>query len=322
MRNAFLLTLLIATAFPCLGAEAYPAKPVRIIVPSGPGSTTDSTGRIIAKQLSEQLGKSFIVENRAGAIGAIGNAYVAQSAPDGYTLLIADTASTIAPAINSALPYNVAKDFTAITQIVRVPLAIVVNSALNVTTLKQFIALAQANPGKLNYGSAGTGGANHLSTELFRLAAKVNLVHVPYKGGGGEAMAALLGEQIQLVITAVPTVLAQVNNGRLRALAVTTDGKRLASMPDVPSMSEAGFPGVSVYVWFGLSGPAGMPSEIVNRLHSEVVKALAVPSVRETLVTQSAEVVGSSPEEFTTYIRSELQRWAEVVKSSGIAGDY
>jgi len=302
----------------CLGAEVYPAKTVRVVAPFAPGGISDIVARVMSQQLSEQLGKSFIVDNRTGAGGIVGNGIVAKAAPDGHTLLMVNPAFTILPGISKSLAYDTVKDFAPITQIMRVPSVLVVSPALNVNTLKDFVALAQASPGKFNYGSGGPGSALHLYSELFKIAAKVDVVHVPYKGGG-ENFAALIGGQIQMLIISVPTALQFVNSGRMRALAVTTDGKRSPSMPDVPSMSEAGISGMTIYVWFGFVGPAGMPKTVVNKLHAEVVKALAVSSVKDQFMGQDAELVGSSPAEFSKLIRDELQLWAGVIKSAGIA---
>ncbi|MBI4191023.1 MAG: tripartite tricarboxylate transporter substrate binding protein [Betaproteobacteria bacterium] len=317
MRNALLFVLTLFGASLCFGAEVYPSKAVRVIVPFAPGGSTDFTARVISLQLSEQLGKSFVVDNRTGASGTIANGMVVRSAPDGYTLMLADTSTTIVPGLFKSLPFDVAKDFAPITQIIGAPNVLVVHPSLKASTLKEFVALAQANPGKFNYGSAGAGGLNHLMAELFKIAAKVNVAHIPYKGAG-EVVPAVLGGQVEMLISTIPTVLAYVNSGKLRALAVTTDGKRAPSMPNVPSMSEAGVSGMTIYAWYGLVGPAGMPKAVVNKLHAEVVKAIAVPSVKERFITQGGEAVGSSPEEFSKLIRNELPRWAEVIRSAGI----
>ena len=317
MRNAFLLVTMLVGATLCLGAEIYPSKPVRVIVNQGPGGSTDFAARVIAQQLSDQLGKSFVVDNRAGASGIIGYGFVAKSPSDGYTLTMADATFAVAPGMQKTLPYDPVKDFTPITQIMRVTNVLVVSPSLNVGTLKEFITLAQARPAALNYGSGGTGSATHLWGELFKTMAKVNLTHVPYKGGG-EAMAALLGGEIQMQMPSIPTALGQIKGGKLRALAVTTDGPRSLLLPDVPSMIEAGIPGTAIYAWQGLIGPGGIPKEVVNKLNAEVRKALTVPAVREKLISQSAELVDSNPEAFSQFIRTELQRWAEVIKSAGI----
>jgi tripartite-type tricarboxylate transporter receptor subunit TctC len=300
-----------------LGAEVYPSKPVRLIVSFGPGSTVDLIARVIAQQLSEQLGKSIVVDNRTGAGGSIGNGFAAKSAPDGYTLLLGETSLCMSPGLFKSLPYDTARDFTPISQIVGTPMALVVHPSVKASTLKELVALAHASPGKLNYASAGTGSPVHLATELFKIAAKANIVHIPYKGGG-EMVTAVLGGQVQMLLTTMPTVLTHVNSGKVRGLAVTTDGRRSPAMPDVPSMSEAGLSGMTVYTWSGLLGPAGLPKEVVTRLHAEVVKALAAPPVKERFIAEGAELVGSSPGEFSKHIRSELQRWAEVIKSAGI----
>ena len=317
MRNVLLLVLVSLGSSLCFGAEDYPGRPVRVVAPSGPGSTTDFTARLISQQLSEQLGKPFIVDNRAGAGGIIGNDIVAKSAPDGYTLLIATPSFTVLSAMTKVLPYNAGKDFTAVSHMVRFTNALVVIPSLNVNTLKEFIALAQANPGKYNYGSSGYGSATHIWAELFKKAAKVDLVHIQFKGGGA-TVAAMLGGQVQMILTTIPTFLVHVKSGKLRALAVTTDGKRSPSLPDVPSTGEAGLPGMSVYGWQGIVGPAGIPKAIVNKLHREVVRALAVPAVSKPFIEQAGEVVGGSPDEFSRYLRDELRRWVEVVRSAGI----
>lgn len=317
MRTASFLVLTLLGVSLCFGSENYPNKAVRVIAPYPPGSAVDITARLISQQLSEQFGKSFVVDNRPGASGSIGNSLAARSAPDGYTLLLMGPGLAIAPGLYKSLPYDPIKDFTPVTQVIGAPQVLVVYPALNVNTLKEFVALAQANPGKFNYSSAGAGNATHLGSELFKIAAKVNITHVPYKGGG-EMMSAVLNGQVQMVLTTMPTVLPHVNSGRVRALAVTTDGRRSPIMPDVPSMSEAGVSGMAVYLWFGLGGPAGLPREVVNKVHAEVVKAVSLPSVRERYLAQGAEVVGSSPQEFSKYIRDELKRWGEVIKSAGI----
>jgi len=317
MRNALWFLLTLSGASLCFGAEVYPSKTVRVVAPFAPGGGSDLVARATAQQISEQLGKSFIVDNRTGAGGIVGNGIVAKSAPDGHTLLMVNPAFAISPSVAKSLPYDIARDFAAITEIIRVPSVLVAYPGLNVSTLKDFVALAQANPGKFNYGSGGIGGALHLYTELFKIAAKVDIAHVPYKGGSDNFVALVAG-QVHMAIVSIPGALPYVNSGRMRALAVTAGGKRALSMPDVPSMSEAGVPGMTIYVWLGFVGPAGMPKAVVNKLHVEVVRALAVPSLKEMFLAQDAELVGSSPEEFSKLIRSELQLWAKVVKSAGI----
>ena len=316
MRIVWLWVLTLLHAAPAPGADVYPSRPVRVIVPFAPGGTLDLTGRVISQQLSEQLGKTFVVDNRTGATGIIGYGIVVKSAPDGYTLTMIDTGFPINPSVAKSLPYDVVKDFTPITQVIGVPRTLVVHPSIKANTLKEFIALAQANPGKYNYGSGGAGGINHLACVLFNRAAKVDITHIPFKGAG-EATAAVVAGQVDMVIAASPGVVSFVNGGKLRALAVTTAGnQRYSSMPDVPSMSEAGVPGMELITWFGLAGPAGMPKEIVNKLHAEVVKALAVPAVKERFA--GADLVGSSPAEFSKVIRNDIRLWADVVKAAGV----
>jgi tripartite-type tricarboxylate transporter receptor subunit TctC len=320
MRSALLLVLTAFGASLCFGAEVYPGKPVRVVVGWPPGTTVDLVARVMSQQLSEQLGQSFLVDNRPGASGTIGTAIAAKSAPDGYTLIMIETSFSIAPSLFKSLPYEGIKDFTPITQVLSAPMVLVVHPSVKANTLKEFVALAHENPGKLNYASAGTGSIVQLAAELFKIATKTNIVNVPYKGGG-EMVTGLLGGQVQMLVATIPTVLALVKSGKLRALAVTTDGRRSPSMTDVPSMSEAGVSGMTVYTWFGFVGLAGMPKELVNKLHVEVVKALAAPSVKGQIMAQGGEAVGSSPEEFSRHIRSELQRWADVIKSAGITAE-
>ncbi len=320
MRNSAMFMLAILVSTPSFGAEVYPNKPVRVISPFAAGGATDTSARIISQQLSEQLGRAFVVENRTGAGGTIANAFVARSPADGYTLAMADPSFAIAPGLYKSLSYDPIKDFTPIAQIMRVANVVVVPPSLNANTLKELIALAQASPGKLNYGSGGVGGSVHLYTEFFKTMARVDIVHVPYKGGS-DVITAMYGGQVQASILTVPTVIEQVRSGRLRALAVTTDGKRLPSMPEVPAMAEVGFPGIVIYSWNGIAGPGGMAKDLVGRLNSEINKALAVPSVKDQFTTMGFETVSNSPDEFAAHIRNELKRWVDVIKSAGIAAE-
>jgi len=314
---ALAITAALAGGLPdARAAETYPTRPVRVVVPFAPGGTLDLTARVTSLQLSEQLARTFVVDNRTGATGIIGYSIVAKAIPDGHTLTLIDTGFAIVPSVRRSLPYDPARDFTPITQIIGVPRAVVVHPSLKVGTLKEFVALAQAHPGKLNYGSGGTGGINHLSCVLFNRAARVDIAHIPFKGAG-EATAAVVGGQVDMVIAAAPGVVPHVQAGRLRALAVTTpEGKRYSALPDVPSLGEAGVPGMTLMTWFGLAGPAGLPRTVVNRLHAEVVKALAVPLVRERF--QGAELVGSTPDAFAAVVRDDFRLWAEVVKVAGV----
>ena len=244
---------------------------------------------------------------------------VAKAAADGHTLLITNSAFASLPGLMKSLPYDPMKSFTPVSEILRAPNVLVLHPSTNVNTVKDFIAAARANPGKFNYGSGGAGSALHLYGELFKIAAKVDLTHVPYKGGG-DNMTALLGGQIHMNITQYQAnVIALIKSGKLRALAVTTDGKRSPALPDVPSMSEAGINGMSIYSWAGLLAPAGLPQTILARLNGEVTKMLAVAAVRERFVAQDAELIGSPPEAFEQMLAKEIRRWGEVIRAAGIA---
>jgi tripartite-type tricarboxylate transporter receptor subunit TctC len=318
-----LLTLSLLGASLCHGADDYPGRPVRVIVPSGPGSGGDILARLISQLLAERFKETFVVDDRAGASGTIASALVAKSVPDGYTLLLADTRWAIAPALykDKAVQYDVIRDFTPITQVASNSSVLVIHPSLKATTLKEFITLAQASPGKLDYGSSGAGTAIHLATELFKTLAKVDIRHVPYSSGSAAALVGLAGGQVQIIIPVIASVLPYIKNGQVRALAVTGD-KRSSSIADVPSFGEAGVAGMADYVWYGFVGSAGLPKPVVSKLHAEMVRALAVPVVRERLIALGSELVGSSPEEFSKLIRSERRRWADVIKSAGITADY
>jgi len=311
------ILLLLQVSAVSIAAESYPIKPIRVIASFGPGSTADFVARITAQQLSEQLGQPFIVDNRTGASGTIGYATVARANPDGYTLMLGEVSLTMTPGLMKSLPYNVTRDFAPITQIVRTPMALVVQPSLNATTLKAFIDLIRANPGKYNYASVGVGTPVHMATELFKGAARLDIAHIPYKSGG-EMVSGLLGGQTQVLLTTMPNVTGIVKSGKVRALAVTNEGKRSPVMPDVPTMDEAGLSAATMYTWAGLFAPAGIPMAVQNVLYTETIKALAVPAVRDRFIASGADVVGNTPAEFSKLVHSELQRWAGVVRSAGI----
>ena len=314
--TALALALTLTAAAGAFAAEAYPSRPVRVIVPFAPGGTSDIMARVMSQQLSEQLGQTFVVDNRPGASGFIGHGLVAKAAPDGYTIATVDDGFSIIPSVKKEMPYDPVRDFTFITEVMAVPRALVIRPSIKATTVKEFIALAQASAGRMTFASDGTGGINHLSAELFNLSAKVKLIHVPYKGAGAATTGVLTGES-DMVIAAAPTVVTQVKSGKLRALGVTTDaGKRFAALPDVPSLADSGVTGMSIYTWFGFLGPAKMPASITDRLNGEVVRALATSFVKERL--QGAEFVGSSPQAFSTLVRADMKRWAGVVEAAGI----
>jgi tripartite-type tricarboxylate transporter receptor subunit TctC len=299
-----------------LAAENYPNRPVRVIVPFAPGGTSDIMARVVSQQLSEQLGQTFVVDNRAGASGFIGHGMTAKATPDGYTIATVDGGFSIVPSVKKQMPYDPLRDFTFITEVMAVPRAMVIRPSLETGSLKAFIDHARANPGKLTYASGGAGGINHLAGELFNLAAKVKLIQVPYKGAGA-ATTGVLTNETDMVIAAAPTVVPHVKGGKLRALGVTTDaGKRFAALPDVPSFADAGLPGMVIYTWFGFLGPAQMPKPVVDKLTAEVRKAIASPAVKERL--QGAELIGAGSGEFTKLVQSDMKRWAGVVRAAGI----
>lgn len=296
---------------------ALDARPVKVILPFAPGGSTDVITRVVAQQINAQSGAVVTIDYRTGGGGLIGYGAAAKAAPDGYTLCLVEPSLTILPGLYKSMPFDVNRDFSAITQVLHVPLALLVPAADEAKSVKDLVARAQRNPGKLNFGSAGTGSLLHLAAELFKTSSRLDMVHVPYKGSG-DAIAALLGGQIQLYFSTVSTATPSVRAGKLRALAVTTNGERAAALPEIPSMAEAGLPGMAVYGWFGFSGPAGMPADVLARWHGEMVKALAVPAVREKLLAQGGDIVGNSQAEFSALIRTELRRWGEVIKAAGI----
>jgi tripartite-type tricarboxylate transporter receptor subunit TctC len=312
-----LASLVLALGLASASAQGdYPSKPVTIIVGFTAGGSTDIVTRLIAEEMRKSWGQPVIVDNRPGAGGNIGAAMVAKAKPDGYTLLV----GSVGPlAINASLyanmPYDNLKDFTPVTLIVHVPNMLVVNpNAMPVNSFAEFVALVKANPGKYFFASTGTGTSSHLSGELLKTMAGLDATHVPYKGA--VALNDLLaGEQVHFMFATIPSVIEFVRSGRLRALAVTSK-TRSAAVPDIPTVAELGYPDFEASSWFGLLGPPELPREIVAKLRAEVVRALSIPELRAKLVQQGADPVGSTPEEFAAYLRSETAKWAKVVKAS------
>lgn len=300
----------------CVLAQSYPTRSIRLVVPSSPGGGTDITGRILAQKLSEQLGQQVVVDNRAGAGTTIGNDLVAKSAPDGYTLLMGISTLAINPSMYAKLPYDALRDFAPISQAVAVPNILTVHPSVPAKTVKEFIALARARPGSITYGSAGLGTSPHLSGELFKTLARIDMVHVPFKGSGQSVISLLAGE-IGANFPSIPTAIPYIKAGRLRALGVTTV-KRTQALPDVPSIAEAGLPGYEATQWFGVLAPAATSRAIIDRLYQEASRALLTPDVKGRLSAEGAEVVASTPEEFAGYIKSETEKWARVIKAAGI----
>jgi tripartite-type tricarboxylate transporter receptor subunit TctC len=299
-------------------AQDFPNKPIRIIVPYTAGGSSDYVARTVAAKLQENLKNPVVVENKPGGNAQIGCDYVAKSAPDGYTLLLAGlTTHAAAPALYKKLPYDTIKDFAPITNLIESPLVVVVHPDVRANTLREFVALAKANPGKLNYGSAGVGNTLHLAGEMFRMATGTDLVHVPYKGAS-QALGDLLGGRIQVMFDLPQTPLANIQAGKLRALAVT-GSERLSLLPNVPTTAEAGVPAFTFGTWIGLVAPAGTPPAIINRLHAEIVKAATQPDVREAFAKMAMLVAPSeSPEAFAKKIQAETERLAKVIRAAGI----
>jgi tripartite-type tricarboxylate transporter receptor subunit TctC len=296
--------------------QPYPARAVRLVVPSAPGGGTDITARIMAPKFSEYLGQQVVVENRAGAATMIGGEVVARSAPDGYTLLMGISTLAINAAMYRKVAYDALKDFAPISQVVTLSNVLVTHPSLPVYSVKALVAFARARPGQINFASAGVGTNPHLSMELFLSLAGLKMMHVPYKGSG-QGIVDVIAGHVPVMMPAVPTALVYIRNGRLRPLGVS-GAKRSQAAPDIPTIAEAGIPGYEATQWFGILAPAGTPRAIVDRWHRETVRALKDPEVRDRLVADGADPVGSTPEEFAAFMRAETVKWAKVVKAIGI----
>jgi len=297
-------------------AQQYPARAIRLVVPAAPGGGTDITARIIAPKLSEYLGRPVVVENRAGAGTMIGSEAVARAAPDGYTLLMGVSTLAINPAMYKKVAYDALKDFAPISQVVSLPNVLVTHPSLPAKTVKELVAFARARPGQLHFASAGVGTNPHLSMELFLSMAGLRMIHVPYKGAGPGVIDLVAGH-VPVMAPSILSGLPHVKSGRLRALGVTS-AKRAGGVPEIPTIAEAGVPGYESVQWFGVLAPTGTPREIVGRLHGEIVRLLQVADIRGRLSGDGADPVGSSPEEFATFLRAETVKWAKVVKDAGI----
>ena len=307
---------LIAAA-PLVTAQAYPVKPVRMIVPFVPGGNTDIIGRVFSPKLSELLGQQIVVENRGGAGSTIGTELVARATPDGYTILMVSAAHTINPAMIKKLPYDSVKDFAPVSIIADVPTAFVVHPSLPAKTVKEFIAIARARPGEINYSTAGRGTVGHLAAELLSSTARIKLVHVPYKGTG-QSMVDLVAGHVQMQLSSMPAAIQHVRTGRLRMIA-QTGKQRSGAAPEVPTMEQAGLPGFVVSSGFGMLAPAATPRPIIDRLHAALVKALNDPAVKDNLAKQGAEIVASTPEEYDQFNRAEIAKWLKVAREAGIS---
>ena len=319
MKRAVIALLLLSFAGAALAQSAYPLKPIRIVVGYTPGGATDIVARILAAKLQDAFGQSVIVENKPGAGSNIGSEYVAKSAPDGYTLLVGSIANASNMVAYKNLGYDTLRDLVPVSQLMSAPSVLAVHPSFPAKNLQELIALAKREPGKYAFASSGSGGSPHLAGELFKLRAGIDLIHVPYKGAA-PAMSDLLGGQVHMAFQTALSAVPHLQSGQLRAVAVAAN-RRLTQLPNVPTMAEAGLADVEVSSWNGLFAPARTPPEIIARLHAETVKALASPDVREKLLAQGAEPVGSSPEEFRAYIRAEIEKWGKVVRASGLRVD-
>lgn len=302
-----------------LAAQEYPAKPVRIIIGFPPGGATDLVARLMAPKYTSLLKRQFIVDNRPGANGVIGSDLAARAAPDGYTIHLATLATLVLSPATSKVPYDPLKDFAPISQAVALQNIFIVHPTLPARTMKELIALAKANPGKLNFASSGVASTGHLSGELLKSMANVNLVHVPYKGGG-PAIVDLVAGHIEIFVAIISTAVPQVKAGKARALAVTGT-KRAAALPDVPTVAEAALKGYESTNWYGYVAPSATPRPIMERLHKATVTVLEMADVKQALLDQGIEAAPTSPEEFAAYIKSETGKWTQVIRASGMKVD-
>lgn len=297
-------------------AQSYPERPIRMIVSFPPGGGTDVTARITAPRLTELLGRQIVIDNRPGAGSAIGTELVAKATPDGYTVLMADTTFGIIPGLYPKLPFDALRDFQPVSQYTSVPVGLVVHPSVAAQSVKELVALARAKPRTINFGSGGVGTPVHLAGELLKLSARIDIVHIPYKGAG-PAFTDLLGGHLQMMFPTLQSAVPHIKTGKLRLLALATP-KRSPVFADTPTIEESGVPGVVAMAWYGLSAPRATPRAVIARLHAESVKALQDPAVRQRFVSDGAEVVASTPEQFATFIADEIAKWTKVVRDAGV----
>ena len=311
----FIVAVLGAGVFPA-SAQTYPTRPIRLVVASSPGGASDILGRILAQKMTEDLGQQVVVDNRGGASGVIGTDIVAKALPDGYTLLIIQPSLTINPSMIRKLPYDAAKDFTPVSLVVDAAQIMTVNASVPAKSVKDLIALAKAKPGTLNFASPGVGTSPHLTAELFKLQAGVDMQQVLFKGSG-PAYVSLISGEVQVAFSTVLSALPHVKGGKIRALGVTTK-KRVSIFPDIPTIAESALPEFDTSQWFGILGPARMPSAIVKQLNQSLARASSSPDMKSRFAAEGVEVVNSTPEEFAALIKRELVQWAKVIKAAGI----
>ncbi len=314
MRTALAAAAIAIATLPAV-AQTWPERPVRIIVPFGPGGFTDVAARILQKELAPAIGQSIIIENKPGAGSTIGTAEVSKAQPDGYTLVMISTAHVISPHLYKSMPYDPIKDFTPVMKLAEGPYVLVVHPSLGVNSVRELIALAKAKPGTIDYASSGNGSAQHLVGALFVTMAGAPLSHVPYKGSS-QAMNDVLGGIVKVSFVGVPNALPNLNSGKIKALAVSTR-KRYDDLPDVPTLDEAGVKGYDATIWLGLLAPPGTPRDIVDKLNTSITKILSTAEAKKLMASAGVDVATSSPEDFHKLMQSELDRWGKVVKETG-----
>jgi tripartite-type tricarboxylate transporter receptor subunit TctC len=309
--------VVFAAAWACAaGAQDYPRKSVRVVAPFAPGGATDLLARLVGQKLSERWGQSVLIDNRTGAGGHIGAEIAARAPPDGYTLLVAGAPHAIGVSLYRKLGYDLAKDLAPISNLASYPSVIVVHPSLPVKTVKELAALARSRPGQLNFGSAGSGSPNHLALELFKTMAKVNMVHVPYKGGSGQMIGDLLAGQVQLASMGLPPAMSHIKGGKLRVIAIT-GAKRSPLLPEAPTVAEGGLPGFDVTSWYGMFGPAALPRELVMKVNADIAALLASADMKERLASSGADPAPTTPEDLGRLVREEIAKWSKVVAESG-----
>jgi tripartite-type tricarboxylate transporter receptor subunit TctC len=315
VRDGLLFVFGVALATAAYAQAQYPAKPIRLIVPFPPGGGTDTLARVYGQKLGELLSQQVLIDNRPGGGTNIGAEIAAKSPPDGYTLFMGNISHTINVTLYSKLGYDLVRDFAPVTLLASTPNILVVHPSIPAKSVKDLVALAKARPGQIDYSSSGSGTSSHLAAELFSNMAGVKMTHVPYKGGG-PSVVALVGGQVSVGFATTPSVISHIKSGKMRGLAVTT-AQRSPLTPDLPTISEAGLPGYEAGTWYGLLVPAGTSKEIVTRLHGESVKLLKFPVVKDRLDAAGFETIGTTPDQFAAYIRTEIDKWAKVVRASG-----
>jgi tripartite-type tricarboxylate transporter receptor subunit TctC len=296
-------------------ASSFPNQPIRMVVPYPPGGPTDITARVVAAEMSKTIGQNIVIDNRPGASGMIGSEMVTKSTPDGYTVLANASIHVINPSVYPDMRFDAIKDFTPITQLAQVPLVLVVPANSPIKSVKDLVEYAKANPGKVNFGSAGSASAQHLAGESFKIAAGIQMQHIPYKGSA-PALTDLAGGQLQLMFDSMPSATPMINSGKLRAIAVTTT-TRAKARPDLPTIAESGFPGFDISTWYAYWAPKGTPADVVEKLAASAAQALKNPEVIAKYEAMGAEPVGSTPAQFAAYVESEAKKWSDIVKKSG-----